>query len=170
MPETIERVFKVVIHADIHAVWNEITRTDAPIKCFFNNRMDTRSLAPGSKLAMRTVDGAYTGVVGEILEVSPPTRFAHTFRFTNFDDPPCRVVYELRPVDAGTEFVMRIENLTPGTKTAKQMVQGAGLITGTLKNVLENGRPSLGVRMLFVLFKVLGPLTPKKCRSEHWPV
>lgn len=164
------RVFSVVIKGTIHQVWSEITRTDAPIACFFNSRMHTPMLAPGSKMAMRTPDGKYTGVVGEILEVIPPTRFSHTFRFTNFDDPPCRVTYELREVAGGTEFTLTIDDLTPGTKTAKQMVQGSGLITGTLKRVIETGRPSAGVRALFTLFRLLQPLTPKKCRSERWSV
>jgi len=50
------------------------------------------------------------------------------------------------------------------------MTQGASLIVNTLKNVMETGKPSLGVRMLYTLFKVLAPINPKKCRSELWPV
>jgi uncharacterized protein YndB with AHSA1/START domain len=165
-----KKVFKVVIKGTIHVVWREITRTDAPIACFFNSQMYTPMLAPGSRLAMRTPDGKFTGVVGEILEVIPPTRFSHTFRFTGFDDPPCKVTYDLREVEGGTEFTLTIDELAPDTKTAKQMVQGSKLITGTLKSVIETGRPSTGVRALFVLFRVLQPFNPKKTRSEHWPV
>lgn len=170
MPETVQKLFKIVIKADLHDVWAEITRTDAPIKCFFNSKMDVRTLAPGSKLAMRTPNGKYTGVVGEIIEFIPPRKFSHTFRFTNMDDPPCKVVYELNPVEGGTEFVMRIEDLVPDTKTAKQMTQGASIIMNTLKNVMETGRPSLGIRVLYGLFGVLQVTTPKKCLSENWPV
>jgi uncharacterized protein YndB with AHSA1/START domain len=164
------KVFKVTINAPIHDVWREITRTDRPIPCFFNCRLDTPMLAAGSKMAMRSANGKYTGVVGEILEIRPPTRFAHTFRFTNFDDPPCRVIYDLKDVDGTTEFTLTIEDLAAGTRTAKQMMQGATLINNTLKSVMETGRPSLGVRLLFTLFKLTGPLTPKKCYSENWPV
>lgn len=167
------RVFKIEINAPIEAVWREITRTDAPILCFFNNRMSLGrgGLAPGSKLAMRTPDGKWTGVVGTILVCEPPHRFGHTFRFTNMNDPECKVFYELKPGRAGgTEFTLIIDDLPPGTKTAKQMVQGGTMIVNTLKSVMETGRPGLGVRMLFVLFKVMGPLSPKICRSENWPV
>lgn len=170
MPETIQKVFKTTIRADIHAVWNEITRGDAPIKCFFNSKMDRRSLEPGSRIAMRTPDGAFTGVVGEILEIVPPRRFAHTFQFTSLDDPPCRVVYELNPVDGGTEFIMKIEDLVPGSKMDKQMTSGSKLIMGTLKSVMETGKPGMGVRAIFVLMSMLQFATPKRCRSEHWPV
>ncbi len=107
-------------------------------------------------------------MVGEILEFDPPRRFSHTFRFTNLNDPPCVVLYDLKEVAGGTEFMLTIKDLPVGTKTAKQMVQGSRLIVNTLKAVIETGRPTLGTRMLFVLFKVLPP--PKACRSENWPV
>ncbi|CAN5826862.1 hypothetical protein BH11PLA1_BH11PLA1_00940 [soil metagenome] len=163
-------MFQVVIRAPIERVWAEITRTDTPIAAFFNSRMTLgrQGLTPGSKLAMRTPNGRNTGVVGVILECVPPNRLSHTFRFTSMNDPECTVCYELRAVSEGTEFTMVIDNLPVGTKTAKQMVQGGTLITRTLKAVLETGRPSLGVRCLFLLFKVI-PM-PKATRSEHWPV
>ena len=165
------QLFKVVINAPIHDVWREITRADAPIACFFNSRMDTRMLAPGSKLAMRTPDNKFTGVVGTILELVPPTRFSHTFKFTALDDPECKVTYELKEVAPNqTEFVLIIDDLPVGTKTARQMVQGGKLITSTLKSVLETGRPATGTRVLFLLFRALQPLTPRKCRSDNWPV
>ncbi len=163
--------FVVEIDAPIEAVWAEITKTDEVIPCFFNTRMHVSSLQAGSRMAMRTADGKYTGVVGEILEVTPPTRFAHTFKFTNFDDPACVVVNELEDLGNGrTRYTMLLRDLPEGTKTAKQMVQGGKLIVNTLKSVMETGRPSFGTRMLFVLFKLMAPLSPKQSRSEHWPV
>ncbi|GJM44218.1 MAG: hypothetical protein DHS20C21_10600 [Gemmatimonadota bacterium] len=162
--------FRVVINGSITDVWNEITRTDAPIAAFFNSRMDVGRLAPGSRLAMRTPDGKYTGIVGEILEFDPPNRFAHTFRFTSYDDPECRVAYDLEEVVGGVQFTLTISDLPEGTKTAKQMVQGGSMIVKTLKHVIETGKPAFGTRILFGVFKVLAITTPKKCLSEHWPV
>ncbi|MDX2117427.1 MAG: SRPBCC domain-containing protein [Planctomycetota bacterium] len=172
VPAKPTNVFRVFIRASIHDVWKEITRTDAPIACFFNNRMHLgrAGLQPGSTIAMRTVSGKFTGVVGEILEVVPPTRFSHTFKFTNMDDPPCVVTYELRDVSGQTEFTLIISDVLQGSKTQKQMTQGGTLIVNTLKSVMETGRPSFGTRMLFVLFKLLEPISPAKCRSERWPV
>ena len=83
-------MFRVVIRGTLEDVWNEITRTDEPIAAFFNSRMHVGELKPGSKLAMRTPNGKYTGVVGEILEIVPLKRFVHSFRFTQFDDPRAR--------------------------------------------------------------------------------
>lgn len=163
--------FRVFIGAPPEAVWAEITRTDRPIPAFFNTRMDAGGpLVPGVRIAMRTPNGKHTGVVGEVLEFDPPRRFSHTFRFTSHDDPECRVVCELEPAPGGTTFTLTIEDLPPGTKTAKQMLQGGKLICGTLKSVVERGRPSVGTRLLFVLFALMAPLTPKRCLSERWPV
>lgn len=170
MPESNTAMFSVLIRASLEDVWHEITKTDEPIACFFNTQMHVAQLAPGSKLAMRTADGKYTGVVGEILEVIPLKRFSHTFRFTNFDDPPCKVINELEEVDGGVQFTLTIEELTPGTKSAKQMLQGGKMIVNTLKSVMETGKPSFGVRCLYGLFKLLQPFSPKQCRSENWPV
>lgn len=163
-------MFQVFIRGSVEEVWNEITRTDDPIPAFFNNRMHVRELKPGSKMAMRSADGKYTGVVGEILELVPHKRFSHTFRFTNFDDPPCKVIYELEAVEGGVNFTLSIEDLTEGTKSAKQMLQGGPMIVNTLRSVIETGKPSLGIRMLYVLFKLMAPLSPKRCLSKNWPI
>lgn len=163
-------MFRVTIASTIDAVWHEITKTDEPIPAFFNSQMHVGRLVAGSRLAMRTPDGKYTGVVGEILEFDPPRRFAHTFQFTNLDDPPCQVIYTLEEVSGGVQFTLEIADLPVGTKTAKQMLQGGKMIVNTLKSVMETGKPSFGTRMLFVLFKLLQPMSPKKCLSANWPV
>ncbi len=164
-------VFRVWIDASLEAVWNEITRTDEPIAAFFNNQMHlSGALQAGSRLAMRTKDGKWTGVVGEILEVEPHRRFAHTFKFTAYDDPECTVIYELEPKDGGVQFTLTVENIPTGTKTGKNMVSGGTMIVNTLKRVMETGKPSIGIRMLYTLFKVMAPLSPKRCRTESWPL
>ena len=162
--------FQIRIRGAVDEVWREITRTDAPIVAFFNSQMHVGTLAAGSKLAMRTPDGRYTGVVGEILEFEPPRRFAHTFRFPAYDDPPCKVIYDLEEVTGGTRFTLTIEDLPAGTKTAKQMLQGGTMICNTLKSVIETGKASFGIRLLYLVFKLMQPFTPKRCRSENWPV
>ena len=169
-PTDTQAKFRVQIAGSIDDVWQEITRTDAPIAAFFNNRMHVHRLAAGSKLAMRSPDGKYTGVVGEIIEFEPPRRFAHTFKFTNLDDPPCTVTYDIEEVGGSVQFTLTVTDMPAGTKTAKQMAQGGKMIVNTLKAVIETGKPAFGTRVLFIIFKLMAPMTPKKCRSEHWPV
>jgi uncharacterized protein YndB with AHSA1/START domain len=168
--EAARNKFRVMIDAPIDDVWHAITRTDEPILAFFNSRMDVHRFAPGAALAMRSPDGKYTGVVGRILECDPPRCFAHTFRFTNYDDPECTVRYDLEEVDGKVQFTLTISDLREGTKSAKQMLQGGTFIVNTLKSVIETGKPGLGSRLLLTLFSVMAPFTPKRCRSEHWPI
>ena len=170
MSDSDKAVFRVVIRGSIDAVWREITKTDELQKCMFNMRLDTDGLKPGGQIRMRSASGKTTGVVGEVIEFDPPHRYVHTFQFTQFDDPPCTVIHELRETPDGVEYTLTHTNLTPGTKTAKQMNQGGPMICATLKAVVETGRPAFGVRILHVLFKLLEPFSPAKCRSENWPV
>jgi uncharacterized protein YndB with AHSA1/START domain len=163
-------VFRVFIRGPIQAVWREITKEGEPQKCMFNMRLETDGLKPGGQIRMRSASGKTTGVVGEVLEFDPPHRYVHTFRFTQYDDPPCTVIHELKEVDGGVEYTLTHENLPAGSKTARQMNQGGALICKTLKAVVERGRPTFGVRMLYRVFSLLEPLTPRKCRSEHWPL
>jgi uncharacterized protein YndB with AHSA1/START domain len=167
---TTSAVYKVTIRGTIQQVWREITKTDSVQQAMFNMRLHTTALRPGAPIRVRTKSGKYTPIVGEVLEYDPPHRYAHTFRFTQFDDPPCKVIYELREVPEGVEFTLRMEEMASGTKTAKQMAQGGKLIVNTLKAVVETGRPSFGVRMLYRLFGLLEPLSPKRTRTENWPM
>ena len=64
------------------------------------------------------------------------------------------------------EFTLTMEDLAIGTKSAKQMIQGGTMIVNTLKAVIETGRPSLGTRALFALFRVMQPFTPKRSRTD----
>jgi uncharacterized protein YndB with AHSA1/START domain len=171
MAEPRKMVSRVVIKGRIEDVWREITKTDEPQQAVFGAKMHRLALAPGSPIRMRTPDGKYTSVVGEILEVDPPRKLSHTMKFTAYDDPWCKVTYELREVPEGVEFTLVSEDVPAQTKTAKDMERGGPFIVNTLKAVVETGRPPLGTRLLYAMFGLLGPLMmPKQCRSEHWPL
>lgn len=163
-------VFKVLIKGKQEAVWREITKLDEPQGCFFNSVMHTDGLRPGGQLRMRSVSGKLTAVVGRIVEFDPPRRFAHTLRFTNENDPECTVVYDLRPTADGIEFTLTIENLPVGTKSADQMTRGGPMIVKTLKTIVEKGRPSFGVRVMYWLMGAMEFMAPKSMRSENWPL
>lgn len=170
MSQAAQHVCRVVIKAGIQQVWDALTKEGEVLPHFFGSVMHTTGLKPGGQLRMRTPDGAYTGVVGEILECNPPHRFSHTFRFTNLDDAPCRVTYELREVEGGTEFTLISDQIPAGSKTEKQMAQGGPFITDVLKSVVETGRPSFGKRILLAIIGMMRFMTPAKCRSENWPL
>jgi uncharacterized protein YndB with AHSA1/START domain len=166
-----ELLFRIVIAADIERVWHELTKTDAAQGAIFNAWLHTRDgLAAGSPMQMRTGSGKRTLVVGEIVECDRPRRFAHTHRFTQYDDAPCEVRYELKPVDGGVEVTLRVSGVTAGSKTAKDMASGGAMIVNTLKTICETGQPSLGTRLMHLMFKHLEFVLPARTKSEHWPL
>lgn len=165
-----KQVYRVVIEAPIEKVWAALTQTDEVLPFFFCAVLKTTRLAPGAPIRMRTPNGKHTAVAGEVLEFDPPRRFSHTFKFTNLNDPLCVVIYDLKPIEGGTEFTLTTEGVPAGTKTEKQMAGGSKLIVNALKHFVETGRPPLIARVIRVANAVMGPFTPKKCRSENWPL
>jgi uncharacterized protein YndB with AHSA1/START domain len=165
-------VFRVHINGSRQAVWDEMTRTDGPQPAIFHNVMHTSAgVAPGSAIQMRSKNGRYVGMVGEILEVDPPRLFRHTLRFTHLDDPETVVTYELEEKDGGTEFTLTVDRLVADNKTGKAMVGGGSMICSVLKSVIENGNAPLVNRVLFGVLGTLAPvMTPRKCKAEHWPI
>jgi uncharacterized protein YndB with AHSA1/START domain len=167
---TTKQIQRIVIEAPIEKVWATLTQTDVVLPFFFSAVLQTTKLAVGAPVRMRSPNGRHTGVVGEVLEFDPPRRFSHTFKFTNYDDPLCIVTYDLKSIEGGTEFTLTSDRVPVGTKTEKQMASGAKLIARSLKTLVETGKPSFVSRMIGWVNILIGPFTPKKCLSEHWPL
>ncbi|MCH8808010.1 MAG: hypothetical protein IH986_18240 [Planctomycetes bacterium] len=72
-------------------------------------------------------------------------------------------------VEGGVEFTLISDDLSAGTQTEKQMRRGGNMIARALKAIVETGKPPFGTRVLYGIFKLTAPLTPKKCLSENWP-
>ena len=70
------QVSRVVINAPIQQVWDALTKEGEVLPFFFGTVMHTTTLAPGAPVRMRTPNGKYTGVVGEVLELEPPFRYS----------------------------------------------------------------------------------------------
>lgn len=167
MSKSISTIF---IKGSIDAVWREITKAGDAQKCFFNNVMHTTGLRPGASIQMRSISNKYVAVVGEVLEIDPPYLFSHTFKFTNYDDPHCKVTYKLKEVDGGVEFTLISEDMAEGSKTEKQMTSGGEMIAKALKGIVEDGRPPFGTRLLHRVIALMEGFTPAKCKVEHWPL
>lgn len=168
--KTTRAVFKVTIDAPIDKVWSELTRTGATLPFFFFSRCETPGLAPGAPLRMVTPSGRFAGVVGEVLEFDPPNRYSHSFKFTAYDDPPCKVIYELRETGGGTEFTLIADDIPVGTRTEKYMVSGSRYIVANLKSVVERGVPTLGGRFVGLMCRLTESMTPRRSAASEWPL
>jgi uncharacterized protein YndB with AHSA1/START domain len=166
------QIYKVVINAPIETVWNTLVRTDEVLPFFFGAICETKDgLKPGRKMRMVTPDRKVVAVVGEVLEFSPPYRYAHTMAFTQYaGEAPATVTYELREVPGGTEFSLVTTNVPIGTKTEKSMGQGGPFIVENLKKLVETGKPAFSGTMVMLLNPVMGLMTPKISRIENWPL
>ncbi len=169
MAEETTLVHRITINAPIQQVWDTLTQDGEVQPFFFNSVLHTTTLAPGVPVRMRTPDGKYTGVVGDVLELEPPYRYVMTFKFTNFDDPPCKITHELKEIEGGVEYTLTSERIAAGTKTEKQMKQGGDFIVKALKGVVESGRPPLSCRMLLTIISLTAWMSPKICLTENWP-
>lgn len=170
MAESSKAVFRIVINGSIDAIFRELTKTDAPQGAVFNSMLTTKGLVPGNRMQMRTVSGGHTIVEGQVVEYSPPHRFAHTHRFTQYDDPVCKVVYDLRQVSGGVEVTLTVEDIPLGTKSATEMQRGGMFILNNLKAIVETGRPPLGTRLMYLMFGALEFVLPAKTKTENWPL
>ena len=167
---TEDAVFKIFIRADIQRVWNELTKSGEAQGAVFNAWLHTTGFVAGERMQMRTGSGRHVIVDGEIVSFEPPHRFAHTHRFTQYDDAPCTVSYELKPVGDGVEVTLRVTGMPSGTRTAKSMASGGATILKTLKAICETGRPGFGTRLMYWAFDRMEFVLPARTRNESWPL
>lgn len=164
-------VFRIFIKADIHRVWRELTKQGEAQGAVFNAWLHSAgALSAGVPMQMRTGTGRHVIVDGSVEVFEPPYRFVHTHRFTQFDDPVCRVSYELKPVSGGVEVTLEVLGIPSGTPTAKSMAGGGKRILATLKAICETGRPPIGTRLMYWLFGHMEFALPARTKSEHWPL
>ena len=169
--ETVETTYnRVVIRAPIQKVWAALTREDTVLPFFFNSTCKTPdSLKVGAPVRMVSKNGKHAAVVGDVIEFDPPYRYAHTFKFTSLDDPPCIIRYELMEVDGGTDFTLISERIPAGTKSEKYMTSGGEFIANNLKAFVETGKATAAGRFALFMMGLTAFMTPSACKIENWP-
>jgi hypothetical protein len=165
-----DRLFRIHIQAPIERVWRELTKTDEAQGAVFNAWLVSTVLGEGAPLQMRTGSGKNVIVDGHVLVHKPFTHFAHTHRFTQYDDPLCEVHYLLKETADGVEVTLRVVGLPEGTPTAKSMASGGDFILKHLKRLAEGRGLPLSTRLMYALMGAMEFVLPKRCRSAHWPL
>ena len=161
----IEKVFTIDIAAPVERVWQEITRTNTRCRPMFGTQLIVK-LEPGAPLRHRSMDGKYTFVAGEVVEVSPPTRFVHTFTFPNLPDAPTLVTWELVAIPSGTRLTVTHARFDGETKTYKSIDGGWPTILRLYKQMIETGDVGVGTKIQQALMGVFCFILPKALRTE----
>ncbi|MEL7281799.1 MAG: SRPBCC domain-containing protein [Pseudomonadota bacterium] len=162
---------RVLINAPQEVVWSTLVKTDESLPFFFGSICQTKDgLRPGARYRMVSKTGKVAMVVGEVLRFEPPHVYAHTFSMTNIDEPPVTVTYTLTEKSGGTEFELRIDNMVPGSKLAKEMVSSQGFIASNLKSLCETGRPAFTGRMVGLMSPIFMMFSKKSQAAENWPL
>ena len=155
----------IMINASIERVWHEITKTGHVQKAVYNTVLET-DLVPGHRLRYYSIDKKRVFVVGEVVEVTPPTRFVHTYVLCQKPDPETLVTWELEAVEGGCRV-----NLTHGgwtTEHHKPEKHEAGWtqILGLLKSVVETGQIPFGWRVMYAIMKRTMFMLPKSTKAD----
>lgn len=155
------------IDAPIERVWAEITKLRGTQRALLNSVMES-TLSPGDPLYYRSQDGKRTFVVGRVVEVVKPTRFAHTWILTMRDDDPTLVVWELESRgDNSTRVVLTHTGWKPDAKDVHKVDKTWVGILRNLKDVVEKGDVSAGTRVQYLVMRAFMFTMPGKTRTDR---
>ena len=137
-PKTMERVFEIYIRTTPEKLWEAITDADIREKYMFGARFESE-WEVGAAMSMSSPGGLLGE--GEILEVDPPRKLAHTLHALWSDDVAAegfsRVTWEIEQVADSCRLVVTHDQLREGAND--QLYGGWPMILSGLKTWLETG-------------------------------
>jgi uncharacterized protein YndB with AHSA1/START domain len=157
-------VFEIRIAGRIDAVWDEITKRGAVQRPLMDTVL-VSDLRPGSPFKYLSPDRKYSFVTGTILEIEPPRRLVHTYRFTMSPDPPSRVTWELEQVGGEVRVRLVHDQFDAETKTYKSVKGGWAGILRNLKLWIETGDIATWTKVQYALARPFMRFLPKECRE-----
>lgn len=140
--QTTSFVYVTYIRATREKVFEAITRPDVARRYWGSeNVSDWR---PGSKWAhVRANDERTIQVVGEVVEVSPPTRLVMTWASPSQASDPAsysRVTFETEEYEDMVRLTVTHDELEADSQMANSMKKGWPAVLSSLKSFLETGR------------------------------
>jgi len=161
-----DQVLSIDIKAPIQRVWQEITKTGA-IQRAVNNTVLESAMTPGAKLRYYSPSKKRVFVVGEIVEVAPPRRFSHTWKFTMSPDSPTLVTWDLAEVPGGCRVTLTHSRWTDAAKMYKRVGGTWREILRLLKLEIETGDIDLKAKMTYGMFGAFEFMLPGTTTVEH---
>jgi len=161
-----EKTFTIDIKADIGRVWDEMFRRGVPHHPMFGTYLNGE-LTPGAVISYRSKDGRYAFVLGEVLEVEPPRRLVHTFRFSMEKDAPTLVEWEFREQSGVTRVTVTHSRFEGETRTYKAVSTSWPKILGLYKLQIERGTVPFGTKWSNGMMAAMSFMLPKSARTEN---
>lgn len=162
----IEKTFQIEIHAPIERVWAELFRHGVPHHAMFGTYLNG-SLSPGETLTYRNRSGSHTFVLGKVLEVNPPHRLVHTFRFSMEKDAPTLVEWTLEQLGDSTRVIVNHSRFDGETRTYKSVATSWPKILKLYKTLIETGNAPLSKRLGNAAMMAMTFMLPKSARTQN---
>jgi len=136
-----EKVFEIYIRTTPERLWEAIIDPEIRSKYNFGAAMVVADLKPGAHFEMTAAKAEVVLGEGEILEVDPPRRLAHTmaayFSEEVKSEGTSRVTWEIEPVGDSCRLTLTHDQLREGANA--QLYGGWPMILSGLKTWLETG-------------------------------
>lgn len=161
-----DHVLSIVIDAPIERVWEEITKTGRVQRALYNTVLESE-LTPGSRLRYYSPDRKRVFIVGEVVEVDPPRKLAHTYMFTTREEPYTLVTWELETTGSGCRVTITHSGWTTEHKAPEKVAGGWTEILGLLKQEIETGQIPLKTRVLYRVMGAMSFVLPKSTKTEE---
>ena len=162
----IDKTFQIDIHAPIDRVWAELFKKGIPHHAMFGTCLNG-TLTPGETITYRNKSGTHTFVLGKVLEIDPPTRLVHTFRFSMEKDAATLVEWTLEPRGDSTRVIVNHSRFEGETRTYKSVATSWPKILQLYKTQIETGTAPLGKRLGNALMMAMTFMLPKSARTEN---
>ncbi|MCA9737874.1 MAG: SRPBCC domain-containing protein [Gemmatimonadota bacterium] len=162
-----DHVLSIHIAVPVQKVWDEITKTGKIQRALYNTVLEG-SLEPGSRLRFYSPDKQRVFVVGEVVEVEPPRRFAHTYWFTMWrGGGPTLVTWELEEEAGGCRVTVTHSGWAAEHEARDKTGAGWREILALLKSELETGSIPLKTRILYRVMGWFSFALPAKTTRAH---
>ncbi len=161
-----DHVVTIDIMVPVETAWAEITKTGRIQKALYNTVLES-TLEPGAKLRYYSPNKKRVFVVGEVVEIEPPSKLVHTYMFTTRPEQPSLVTWELAAIDGGCRITLTHSGWTDQIKTHKGVGKGWLQILGILKRELETGDIAFGTKLMYGIMNLFTFMLPKSTKVEE---
>jgi len=162
-----DHVVSIHIAVPVQRVWDEITKTGRIQRALYNTVLETE-LRPGSRLRYYSPDRKRVFIVGEVVEVDPPRKFAHTYQMLmNGVEPPTLVTWQLEEENGGCRVTILHSGWTGAHKAPEKVAAGWKEILGLLKHDLETGDIPGKTKVMYAVMGWFMFMMPKTTKTEY---